>query len=273
MRVGAPAAAYAGKVVVITGASQGIGRALGLELAAQRPRLVLAARDRGALDAAAAACRERGAEAIVVPTDVADPEACRRLVAAAVEGFGALDVLVNNAGVGMVARLDEVEDLSVFERLMRVNYLGSVYPTYHALAHLKRSRGQIVAVSSLAGLAGVPTRSGYAATKHAQIGFFDSLRIELREDGVAVTVVAPYFVRSEIRTRSAGPDGRPIARSPVREAEVMSAEECAARIVGAMERRQRMLVMTLKGRAGRWVALAAPSLVDRIAERAVRRGR
>ena len=264
---------YTGKVVVLTGASQGIGRALSLELAGQGPRLVLAARDEAALETVAAECRARGAETLVVPTDVAEEAACRSLVVRAVERFGGVDVLVNNAGMGMVARLDEMHDLAAYERLMRVNYLGSVYPTYYALPHLKRSRGQIVAVSSLAGLSGVPLRTGYAATKHAQMGFFDSLRIELAHSGVSVTIVAPYFVQSQIRRRALGPDGRPLDRSPVRESEVMTAEECAVRIVRAMERRQRLLVMTLKGRLGRWARLVAPGLVDRMALRAVREGR
>jgi NAD(P)-dependent dehydrogenase (short-subunit alcohol dehydrogenase family) len=264
---------YEGQVIVVTGASQGIGRALCLELAPQKPRLVLAARDATALEATASECRGLGAEALVVPTDVTDVEACRRLIERTVETFGGLDVLVNNAGIGLVARLDEVEDLAVYERLMRVNYLGSVYPTRFALPHLEKSRGQIVAVSSLAGLTGVPMRTGYAATKHAQIGFFDSLRVEMREKGVAVTVIAPYFVQSEIRHRALAGDGQPLPVSPVQESKVMTAGECARQIVRAMERRQRMLVMTLKGRLGRWVKLAAPALVDRLAERSVRRGR
>jgi short-subunit dehydrogenase len=266
-------AVYAQKVVIVTGASRGIGRALCLELAPQRPRLVLAARDVPALEAVGAECRQRGSDALIVETDVTDPEACRRLIEGAAARFGGVDVLVNNAGVGMVARLDEVHDLSIYEQLMRVNYLGSVYPTYYALPHLARSRGQIVAVSSLAGLTGVPKRTGYAATKHAQIGFFESLRVELRGSGVSVTVVAPYFVQSEIRRRSFGVDGRPLGTSPVREAEVMTAEECARRMVRAMEKRQRMLVMTFKGKAGRFLKLVAPSLVDGMAERAVRSGR
>jgi len=266
-------AAYAGKVVIVTGASQGIGKALCLELAAQRPRLVLAARDGAALAEVAALCSARGAETLVVPTDVADEASCRALVAATVERFSAVDVLVSNAGIGMLARFEDVSDLSQYERLMRVNYLGSVYPTFHALPHLKRSHGQIVAVSSLAGLCGVPMRSAYAATKHAQMGFFDSLRIELRETGVSVTVIAPYFVQSEIRKRSPGPDGRTLEASPVKEGEIMSAEECARQLVRAMERRQRMLVMTLKGKLGRWLGLAFPALVDRFAEDAVRKGR
>jgi len=266
-------AVYAGKVVVVTGASQGIGKALCRELAAQQPKLVLAARDAPALEAAAAECRARGAETLVVPTDVSEEAACRALVEKAVERFSGVDVLVNNAGMGMLARFEDVTDLSLYERLMRVNYLGSVYPTFYALPHLKRSRGQIVAVSSLVGLTGVPMRTAYAATKHAQVGFFDSLRIELREAGVSVTVIAPYFVQSEIRKRSPGPDGRTVEGSPVREAEIMSAEECARLVVRAMEKRQRMLVMSVKGKLGRWAKLIAPGLVDRMAAEAVRKGR
>jgi short-subunit dehydrogenase len=266
-------AAYDGKVVVVTGASQGIGKALCRELAPQRPRLVLAARDASALEGVAAECRARGAETLVVPTDVSEEAACRALVEATVARFGGVDVLVNNAGMGMLARFEDVTDLSLYERLMRVNYLGSVYPTFYALPHLRRSRGQIVAVSSLVGLTGVPTRTAYAATKHAQVGFFDSLRVELRGTGVAVTVIAPYFVQSEIRRRSPGPDGRTVPASPVREREVMSAEECARLMVRAMERRQRMLVMSIKGKLGRWVKLVAPGLVDRMAAAAVRKGK
>ena len=265
--------AYDGKVAVVTGASQGIGRALVHELASQHSRLVLAARDAEALARVAGECEARGAEALAVPTDVADEAACRALIAAAVERFGGLDVLVNNAGIGMLARFEDVTDLSLYERLMRVNYLGSIYPTWHALPHLKRSRGQVVAISSLAGLNGVPGRTAYAATKHAQVGFFDSLRIELRGSGVSVTVIAPYFVQSEIRKRSPGPDGRTVEASPVHEDDVMTAEECARLIVRAMAKRKRMLVMTLKGRLGRFLKLVAPGLVDRLAADAVRKGR
>jgi short-subunit dehydrogenase len=116
-------------------------------------------------------------------------------------------------------------------------------------------------------------RSAYAATKHAQMGFFDSLRIELRETGVSVTVIAPYFVQSEIRKRSPGPDGLPVEASPIKEGEIMSADECARQIVRAVEKRQRILVMTLKGKLGRWLGLAFPGLVDHMAAAAVRRGR
>jgi len=266
-------AAYAGQVVVVTGASQGIGKALCLALAPRKPRLVLAARDRPALDAVSDACRELGAETLVVPTDVSDSGDAARLVTASVERFGGVDVLVANAGITMVARFDEVTDLSIFDRVMRVNYLGSVYPTYFALPHLKRSRGQIVVVASLTGLTGVPTRTAYSASKHALFGLYESLRIELRRTGVSITMVAPDFVLTETHRRAAGPDGRPLGKSPMQEARLMTAEECARRIVGAMERRQRLLILSLRGKLGRFVKLVAPGLIDAIAEKAMREGR
>ncbi len=266
-------AVYSGKVIVVTGASSGIGKALCRALAPQRPRLVLAARDEAALRAVAAACAESGAETLVVPADVTSPEACRALVARTLERFSSLDVLVNNAGIGMIARFDELEDLSVYERLIRVNYLGCVYLTHAALPHLKKSRGQIVTVASVAGLTGVPTRTGYSASKHAVFGFFDSLRIELADTGVSVTMIAPDFVLSDIHNRAIGPDGKPLGKSPLQESKIMTAEECAALTVAAMEKRQRLLITSWRGRLGRFVRLVAPGFIDGIARRAVARGR
>jgi short-subunit dehydrogenase len=267
------AGAFAGQVVVVTGASTGIGRELCLQLAPRRPRLVLAARDEARLQQVAEECRGRGAEALVVPTDVAAPDQCRTLVERAVARFEGIDVLVNNAGLSMFARFDELQDLSVFETMMRVNYLGAVYLTHFALPELKRRRGQIVAVASLAGLTGVPTRSAYAGSKHAMIGFFDSLRVELRGSGVSVTVVAPDFVVSEIHRRSLGPDGKPLGQSPMQESKLMTTAACARLIVRAMEKRERLVLGSLRGKVGRWVRLAAPGLIDLVADRAVRRGR
>jgi short-subunit dehydrogenase len=264
---------YAGKVIVLTGASSGIGHALALALAPQRPRLVLAARDRRHLEEVAKECRARGAEALVVPADVSSEAACGALVARTIESFGALDVLVNNAGIGMMARFDELSDLSVYETLMRVNYLGCVYLTHHALPHLKKSRGQIVVVASLAGFTGVPTRTGYAASKHAVFGFFDSLRIELDGSGVSVTMIAPDFVRSEIHRRAFGADGKPTGKSPLQEGRIMSAEECARLIARAMEKRQRLLITSWRGRLGRFVRLFAPGLIDAVARKAVAQGK
>jgi len=266
-------AAFAENVVVITGASDGIGREMALQLAAQGAWLALAARDAQKLEAVAAECRARGGRALVVPTDVGVEAQCRALIDRTVAEYGRLDTLVNNAGVSMWARLDEVTDLAPFETMMRVNYMGSVWCTHAALPHLKRTRGRIVAVSSLTGLTGVPTRSGYAASKHAMSDFFDSVRIELADEGVTVTVAYPGFVSTGIRTRAYGPDGKPLKVNPVHEAEVMTPEECARQIIAAAAGRRRGLVMTARAKVGQWIKLVAPRLVDRIARKAIEQGR
>ncbi len=273
-----PTAAFRDNAVILTGASSGIGRALALQLASQGAWLALAARDADRLKQVEAECRQQGANGssgcrvLTVPTDVTDEAQCRHLVQCAVQEFGRLDTLINNAGISMWARFEEMQTLAPFEEIMRVNYLGAVYSTYYALHELKRTRGRIVAVSSLAGRNGVPTRSGYAASKHAMVGFFDTLRIELAGSGVSVTIVYPDFVTSEIRERAYGGDGRPLGKSPVREAEVMTAEACAARIVDAMAKRKRELLMG-RGPIGIWLKMLAPALADRIALNAITKGK
>ncbi|HEU0053263.1 MAG TPA: SDR family oxidoreductase, partial [Longimicrobium sp.] len=216
-----------------------------------------------------------GARAIAVPTDVGEEARCRALIERTVAEYGRIDTLVNNAGIGMWARFDEMTDLAPFERIMRINYLGSVWCTYFALPHLKKTRGRIVGISSLTGKTGVPTRSGYAASKHAMAGFFDSIRIELEDDGVSVTMIYPGFVATEIRERALGPDGRPLGagNSPVREREVMTVEECARQTIAAAASRRRELIMTARGKIGWALKLIAPRVVDRIAKKAIEQGK
>ncbi|MBA3562496.1 MAG: SDR family oxidoreductase [Gammaproteobacteria bacterium] len=262
-------ATFTDQVVIVTGASEGIGRALALALAPQRPKLVLAARNEERLGSLASVCNANGAETLIVRADLTDEMRCRQLIQRAMERFGRLDALVNNAGGTLWTRVEDVQDTGVFERIMRLNYLSSVWCTFYALPHLKQTRGRIVALSSLAGLTGVPTRSGYAASKHALFGFFDSLRIELENSGVSVTIIAPDFVRTEIHKRALGSDGRPLGKSPLEERRLMSAEECAALIVEAMEKRKRVQFTSWRGRAGRWLKLLAPGLIDRIARNAI----
>ncbi len=258
------------RVVIVTGASEGIGRAFCRALAPQRPRLVLAARARDRLETLAHECRGLGAaQVLVVPTDVTDEAACRNLVESTVAAFGCIDVLVNGAGGTMWARLDEIADTTIFERLMRLNYLGSVYPTYYARPHLERSQGRLVALSSMAGLIGVPTRTGYAAAKHAVVGFFDSLRVELALRGVSVTVVCPDFVVSEIHKRALGADGKPLGQNPMADSAIMTAERCAELMIDAIAHRRRLLLTSGRGRLARWLSLVAPGQVDRLSARAI----
>lgn len=260
-------------VMIVTGASSGIGRALALQLSEQGAWLALAARDVDKLATVAEECRLDSGKAIVVPTDVAEQAQCQNLVEQTVAEYGRIDTLINNAGISMWTPFEQLQDLTLLDTIMHVNYLGAVYCTFYALPYLKRTRGRLAAVSSLAGKNGVPTRSGYAASKHAMVGFFDSLRIELEETGVSVTIIYPGFVTSEIRKRAFGPDGQPLGKSPVREAEVMTAEECARIIIKAIARRKREEVMTLRGKLGQWMKLIAPGMVDRAARRAIEEGK
>ena len=259
-----------GRRIILTGASEGIGRALALALAARKARIVLAARDASRLESLARECRAAGAEAHAVPTDVANAQDCEWLIAESVRALGGIDVLINNAGITMWSRFDALEDLEVFGRLLEVNYLAPVRLTSLALPQLRQSKGLMVAVASLAGLTGVPERTAYAGSKHALVGFCDSLRIELAGSGVDICVVAPDFVVTETHKRATGPDGEPLGASPMQQSKIMTAGDCAARIVKAIDHRERLVLMSARGRAGRWLKLLAPSLVDRLAAKAIR---
>lgn len=252
-------------VTLITGASRGIGRALALQLASPGSQLSLTGRDYQALEAVAAECRSAGAETLVTVGDVGVLEDVRLVVNRTIERFHGIHTLICNAGISMVCPFEDLVDPVAIELLMRVNYLGSVYFTQLALPHLVRAKGRIVAVASLTALTGVPTRTGYAASKAAMACFFDSLRIELARRGVSVTVAYPGFVETGIRERAAG-SGEGRGRHAGR---IMSADECAHRILNAARNRRREVVMTGRGKAGRWLRLIAPGLVDRIAARAV----
>jgi short-subunit dehydrogenase len=265
--------AYKDRSVIITGASSGIGWELAKLFATQGACLTLAARQADKLEELAVICHKMGARTISVPTDVADPVQCQALVDAAVKTYGRIDVLINNAGTTMWARLDEISDLSIFEKIMKVNYLGSVYCTFYALPHLRETAGQIVSINSLTGKAGVPTRTGYAASKHALSGFFDSLRVELRGTGVSVTNIYPGFVDTGVQARGFGPDGKPLGFTPLQKDKIMSAADCARLAMKAITARKREEVMTLRGKLGQWIKLIAPAVVDKITAKAIAQGK
>ena len=256
-------------VVIITGASVGIGKELALQLAQQGAWLALAARNFEQLQQVAEQCQQAGGRAIAIATDVADKSQCKRLVEQTIDEYGRIDTLINNAGITMSSRFKDIKDLSIFDKIMQVNYLGSVYTTYYALPYLRQTKGRIVGISSLTGKNGVPTRTGYAASKHAMAGFFDSLRIELEDDGISVTMIYPGFVATEIRYRALSSDGIPLGKSHLNEENIMSAEKCARLIIDAAAKRKREVVMTAKGKLGLWMKLIAPRLVDKVAKKAI----
>ena len=256
------------KVIIITGSSDGIGAEMARQLAAKEGNgvaLVLAARNAEMLDQVAGVCAALGAQTLAVPTDVSVQAQCIALVEAAVARFGRIDVLINNAGRSAHALFEEVENLAWYEELMRVNLWGSVRCTHAALPHLKRARGSIVAVSSLAGLIGVPGRTAYNATKFAMAGFFEGLRAELKPAGVSVTIAYPGVVATQIRYRGFNAAGTALGSSSLKEDGAMSIEECAGLIVAGMNGRKREVVMSAKGKLGRWLKLIAPGLVENMA--------
>lgn len=258
------------KIIVITGASDGIGAELARQLATQhgsQAALVLAARDKARLAQVASQCEAFGAQTLVVPTDVSLESDCRALVALAVERFGQIDVLINNAGMSAQALFEEVKacDLAWYEQLMRVNLWGSVWCTHAALPYIKQSRGRIVAVSSLAGLFGVPGRTAYSATKFAMTGFFEALRAELKTAGVSVTTAYPGVVATQIRHHGLNAAGQTAGSSGLKEDHAMTVQECARLILKGMDKRQREVVMTAKGRLGRWLKLIVPARVEAMA--------
>jgi short-subunit dehydrogenase len=262
------------RVIVITGASDGIGAEMARQWAARDGghglALVLAARSIDKLEAVAGQCRSRGAQVLVRHCDVELQAECIALVQAAIGTFGRIDILVNNAGMSAHALFEEVTDLGWYERLMRINLWGSIWCTHAALPHLKAARGRIVAVSSLAGLVGVPGRTAYSATKFAMSGFFEALRVELAPAGVSVTIAYPGVVATQTRHRGFDASGRPAGRSGLDERGAMSVETCARLIVDGSEARRRDIVMSAKGRLGRWLKLITPGVVDRLALKALK---
>lgn len=262
---------FSDQVIVITGASDGIGAQLGRTLAVQGARLVLAARNVEALEAVAADCRNAGAQALVVRTDVGVEADCKNLIEQATAHFGKIDILVNNAGVSGHALFEEVTDFKWYEDMMRINFFGSLWCTRYALPHLKQARGLIVGVSSLAGKIGVPGRTAYSPSKFAMAGFFDALRIELRGSGVDVTMIYPGVVATQIRYHGYGADGRPAGKSGLEERGAMSVEECVDQMLVAMARRKRELVMTAKARIALWLKLIAPEKIDDMALAALKK--
>ena len=253
-------------VIIITGASSGIGRELSYQLAGQGALLVLAARNQSRLEEVAAKCREKGAKTLVVKTDVGQESECHNLIARTIAEYGRIDTLINNAGFGLGGKFDEQPNLELFKSVLNVNFLGSVYCTYYALPYLKKSKGRIVGVSSIVGKIGFHESSAYCASKFAMAGFFDSIRTEIAPNGISVTIVYPGLVASEFRERVLSPDGIPIGNSGPKDPPLltMRADKCASLIIKAAARRKRDLVLSFYGKLGIWLNFFAPSLLDRL---------
>ena len=229
------------KVVVITGASSGIGKALAKKYAAEGFNLVLAARR---IDRLEELQRElSNVEVLPVKTDVTSLDDCKNLIDKAIERFGKIDILINNAGISMRALLEDVE-LDVLHKLMDVNYWGTVYCTKFALPHILKEKGSIVGVISTGGYIGLPGRTGYSGSKFAVRGFLDTVRIEYLHSGLHVLVAAPWFTASEIRRTALTKDGSQQGETPRNESKMMSAERCASIMYRAIKNRRRKMIIS-----------------------------
>ena len=236
------------KVVIITGASSGIGKALALECAKRGFNLSLAARNAEQLNAVAEQCiQTHQADVLTVVTDVSKEQDCNALVEATVQRFNRIDVLINNAGISMRALFNDLH-LDVIRQVMDINFWGTVYCTKYALPHLLKSKGSVVGVSSIAGYKGLPGRTGYSASKFAMQGFLEALRVENLQKGLHVLIACPGFTASNIRNTALNSTGNVQGESPRDESKMMTAEEVATHILNAVEERKRTLTLTSQGK-------------------------
>lgn len=251
------------KVVIITGASSGIGLASSKLYASRGYRVVMAARSIDKLLAQAEAFPCAKDNVLCVKTDVSVEEDCRNLVEKTVEKFGRIDILINNAGISMRAMVRDL-DLSVLKRLMDVNFWGTVYCTKYALPYLLQSKGSVVGVISIAGYSALPARSGYSASKYAIRGFLDTLRIEHLYDGLHVLVFAPGFTASNIRNTALSADGSQQGESPRDEGKMMTAERVSEIMARAVDKRRNKVVLTPIGKLTVLMHRMFPSLTDKL---------
>lgn len=258
------------KVVVVTGASSGIGRACAIDMVKAGAKVVLASRNEIELCAVADSVDPSGRRTLVVSTDVTDEEQCKRLVTETLAYFGRLDVLVNNAGLSMRASFSDV-DTDVLKRLMDVNFWGTVYCTKAALPHLLQVGGTIVGITSVAAHIGLPGRTGYSASKFAMRGFLETIRNEYLHSGLRVFILAPGFTSSNVRIAALTANGTPQGSSPRDENGMMSAGMVAKAIRKGVQKQQRFKVLTfVNGKLALFLNKWWPTLVDRLANQKMR---
>ena len=259
-----------GRVVVITGASSGIGEAMARRYAELGARVVLGARREAELRRVADDIEAKGGKVAYVVCDVTREDDCKALIMKAVESFGGVDIMICNAGLSMRALFDDC-DLGVLHRLMDVNFWGTVYCTKYALPYLRASKGSLVGMSSVAGLHGLPGRTGYSASKFAMTGFLETIRIENLKKRLHVMIACPGFTASNVRYSALTADGSAQGETPREENDMMTAEEVARIVAEGIVKRKRMCLMDRAGRATNCLKKFAPWLLDSVFYRAMAR--
>lgn len=256
------------EVVVITGASSGIGKALAIEFALKGAIVVIAARNTEKLKETEEIIKRHNGRVLSIKADVSIEDDCRALINAAVQNFGTVHILINNAGVSMRALFEEV-DLNVLKQLMDINFWGMVYCTKYAIPYLLKNHGSVVGISSIAGFKGLPGRTGYSASKFAMHGFLEALRIENLKKDLHVMIACPGYTKSNVRNAALTKDGTAQGESPLEEGKLMTSEEVARRIVKGVEQRKHRLVMTSQGKSAVLLNKFFPKLTDKMVYKTV----
>jgi len=251
------------KVVVITGGSSGIGRALAQEFGINGSKILITGRREKPLIETATWLKSQGMEAATMVADVSQESDNRHMAERAIEQFGGIDILINNAGISMRALFEEVE-LEVIRRVMDINFYGAVFATKYCLPSIIEREGSVVGISSIAGYRGLPARAGYSASKFALHGFLESLRAEMLPKNVHVLTACPGFTASNIREASLTSNGQPQGKSPRDEQKMMSAETCAHLIYKAVKSRKKHLVLTTQGKLTVWMNKWFPGFMDQV---------
>lgn len=249
------------KVVIVTGASMGIGKALAMDAYGRGAKIAVCARNLENLNEAFAAIPEH--KIFKFQLDVTDEKACYAFVAQTLNKFGRIDILLNNAGMSMRSLFKDL-DVQVLKNLMDVNFWGTVYMTKAALPYILKTKGVILGVSSIAGFRGLPGRTGYSASKYAMQGFMEALKTELLKTGVHVMWVCPGYTTSNIRNTALGSDGKPLQESNMDENKMMSPEQCALIINNGVAKRKRTIIMTTQGKLTVWVNKLFGKLADKL---------
>lgn len=251
------------KVVIVTGGSSGIGKALALSFAKLGAKVVITGRNESRLDEVGQELDQLNTQNLCLQLDAASEADNKRMVSETIKTFGRLDILINNAGISMRALFEEIE-LDVFQKVMDINFYGTLYATKYALPHILESKGSIVGISSINGYRGTPARTAYTASKYAMNGFFESLRTEVMHRGVHVLVACPGFTGTNIRNAALTADGSSQGESPRDEGKMMTAEEVADGIIKAIKKRKRDIVFTSQGKLAVFLNKWMPGRMDKI---------
>ncbi|UCH13959.1 MAG: SDR family oxidoreductase [Bacteroidales bacterium] len=258
------------KVVIITGASSGIGLAMAREFAGRGSKVVMAARNKEKLEKIESELKDQGYEAFSIRTDVTREDDCRNLVKRTIEKYDRIDVFINNAGISMRALFADVK-IDVLKQLMDVNFWGTVYCSKYAIPHLVKVKGSLVGVSSIAGIQGLPGRTGYSASKFALHGLLEAIRVENLKNGLHVMILTAGFTKSEIRKRALMENGKPQGYTPRNEEEHMLPEHVAKAMIKALRNKKRHKIVTIEGQLLALFQRIIPTICDKVAYRRLSR--